>query len=123
MNLIETIQEAEIKALENNISENSILLNDKYDICKEFVRVIRIGDNLSVNPYPPMLLGKKVLLVNFLPENYAFALTTTNAPVKDDITPLLKKYVVVKNGQLMFKNISSKKNIKDFERIVKELGL
>ena len=104
-----TIREAKDKALEKGIQANTIVLNSNFEYLREFYYSI----NRDIYKVKPMILGYKLMLGR-LPTKYEFAMAELETP---DYEELIRKYVRVVNGQLVFKNISSKKNIKDFERL------
>lgn len=111
---METILEAEKQALFLGIKNNAIVLNKDLDYTNEFF----VSSFSGMMKVPPMVLGKKVFLAS-LPKEYTFALVDTEE--ETTLEDLLKKYVKVVNGQLIFKNISYKKNKEDYVRIVNEL--
>ena len=129
--VLEMIKDAEREAFKKGIETNTIMLNDKFDFCKGFYRGLKLGaEDIAIHEYPPMILGKDVRLVDFLPEQYFFALTETNVNTNNYIKSLqnenqiLKKYLKLvgegDNQCLVVKGISTKKNKEDFEKI-KEL--
>lgn len=116
--------DAIFQAIEQGIETNAILLNDKHAICREFFIIVNDITNINnnaVKTVPPMILGHKLFLSNFIPDEYDFIVTK----VKEDNVPsdldVIKKYIKIighgDNEQLVFKGISSKRNKKDFERI------
>lgn len=129
----ESIKKAEVEAIKQGIKVNTVMLNKNHAICHNFYSALRINTSYTnVTEIPPMILGKALVLVDFLPDDFDFALTFTNVNSPSDIieklkeeNKLLKKYIrVVGSGgkeQFIFKNISSKRNKKDFERIKEAL--
>ena len=130
--LYKAFVEAENEAVEKGIRTNTIFLNDKFDATKKFYRDLfdyagyRVGTE-----YPPMILGKKVWLVSFLPDSYPFALTWTETPTAEEALnelkqelAVLKKYIHIddKTGKFVFKGVSPKRNIKDYEKIEEIIG-
>ena len=107
--IAETIMEAKYKAFEKGIKANAIILNQNYDYLEEFYYTI----DKCLYKTKRMILGCKLVLGR-LPTKHEFAMVEIETP---DYEELIKKYVRVVNGQLVFKNISSKKNIKDFETL------
>lgn len=115
--LRESFLEAEKQAVKEGIESNTIIINPKF--CKSEKFYLGIGWN--VREYPPMLLGKAVLLDDILPDDVAFALTKTHVNTAEKelekLRNLLKKYVKTDGFSLRFNKISFKKNSKDFEYI------
>lgn len=129
--MIKIINDAIKESLCQGIKTNSIVLNVKYDFCRDFF--------LSVSPtlysegvythIPPMLLAKQVVMAD-LPEDYVFAIT--DLPIKRNVetvfdeNQLLKKYLKLvgegDNECLVIKGVSSKKNKEDFDKIKEILG-
>lgn len=137
--LYDKLIEAERQAIKEGIEENTIFLNQNFDKTKQFYATIsqlhinHDGD-VVVAQYPPLILGKKVLLVDYLPDKYSFALGWTNIKSSEDRVKeleqqieLISKYVKVlgvgDNEQLVFKGISTKRNKEDFQKIKEILGL
>lgn len=112
--IMDFFENAEREAIKNGIETNTIILSPKYNATKEFFLALSPH---RVYQYPPMLLGKAVILADMFPDDVAFALTKTNVEIEPDYRALLKKYVKTDGKSLRFKNISYKKNKKDFERI------
>ena len=137
--LYNKIKEAEKEAIKEGIEANTIFLNENFDKTKAFYNAISelyIGDDgcVGVLEYPPLILGKKVLLANFLPDKYSFALgKTTIKSATERIEELerdldlIRKYVRLAgngdNAQLVFKNVSVKKHTEDFYKLAKILML
>ena len=137
--LYEKMKEAEIQSIKEGIEVNTIFLNQNFDKTKEFYAAIsqlHFADNgeIVVAKYPPLILGKKVLLADFLPDKYSFALGWTEMKSSNDRIyeleqelELISKYVKVlgvgDNQQLVFKGISSKRHKEDFEKVKEILGL
>ena len=129
--MIKIIQDGIKESIEQGIKSNSIILNEKYDICRDFY--------LSVCPtlyskglythVAPMLLGKQVVMLD-LPKDYVFAIADLNlkrnVETVFDENQLLKKYLKLvgegDNQCLVIKGVSSKKNKEDFEKIKEMLG-
>ena len=123
--VFKNIKSAMTEAIRQNIETNTIMLNGNHDMTKKFyIGVTSFGDYKMAYECPPMLLGKKLVCVDFLPDEYDFALTWTNIKSANDeieeLKNLFKKYVKCDGQSLRFKGLSCKKNIKDFEKI-KEL--
>ena len=120
-NIIKRMREAEREAVRQGIKNNTIVLNGNHDKCSQFYMSLRPG---TISEFPPMLLGKKLMCEDFLPDKYDFALTWTQG--KDinervhELEELFRKYVKCDGQSLRFKGLSYKKNIDDFEKI-KEL--
>ena len=114
------LQEAETEAVKQGIKNNTILLNGNHDRAKQFY----LGFHTRISEFPPMLLGKKLFCVDFLPDEYDFALTWSDVKSSNDriheLEDLFRKYVKCDGQSLRFKGLSYKKNIEDFEKI-KEL--
>ena len=106
--------EAKYKAFEKGIKANAIILNQNYDYLEEFYYTI----DKCLYKTKRMILGCKLVLGR-LPTKHEFAMVEIETP---DYEELIRKYVRVINGQLVFKNISSKKNIKDFEAFHEEFN-
>lgn len=117
--IIEAMQKAECEAIKNGIETNTIVLSPKYAITKNFYLQIIPG---HIFQYPPMLLGKAVILEDMLPDDTAFALMKTIVKKEEDWRSFLKKYVKTDGKSLRFKNISFKKNPEDFQKILEILG-
>ena len=125
--IIEKIQKAEEEAYLEGIETNAIVLNEDHTLVKQFYLTLtgpgEMGE-LSVRQVPPMILGKRLFL-GPLPDEFDFALThveTNEETEAVQLMRLIKKYVHVVNGQLVFKKISYKKNAEDFGRILDLLG-
>lgn len=126
---IEAFNEAEKEAFRQGIETNTIILNKKYDMLKKFYvdvsGICGLQDIHSLKEYPPMILGKKLICSDFLPDEYYFALTKTSltSPYEElqDLKELIKKYVQCDGESLNFKGLSYKKNIEDFNKIKKIL--
>ena len=125
--IIEKIQKAEEEAYLEGIETNAIVLNEDHTLVKQFYLTLKgpgeMGE-LSVRKVPPMILGKRLFL-GPLPDTFDFALThveTNEETEAVQLMRLIKKYVHVVNGQLVFKKISYKKNERDFNKILDLLG-
>ena len=118
--LIEQLQKAEHEAWLKGIEANMIILNENLAYVKEFY-LHSFSYTISV---PPMIMGKEIVLAP-LPKEYKYALlhSDKNSKNEKNTQDLLKKYVKVVNGQLIFKGLSYKKNSDDFEAIKEKLGL
>ena len=118
--LIESLRKAETEAIRNNIKTNAILLSSEFNLTKSFYYAI----GFHVKEVPPMILGKAVYLDTdkILPNDIAFATfeSSQKHPLEEieELRNLFKKYVKTDGNSLKFKNISFKKNKKDFERIL-----
>lgn len=137
--LYEKMKEAEIQSIKEGIETNTIFLNQNFDKTKEFYAAISQlcfspDGGIVVAQYPPLILGKKVLLADYLPDKYSFALGWTNIKSSEDRAKeleqqieLISEYVKVlgvgDNEQLVFKGISTKRNKEDFQKIKEILGL
>ena len=128
--IYKVIQDSIRESVMQGIKSNTIILNEKYDICREFYLSIAPTDysNGSHLCFPPMLFAKSVVLSE-LPEDYVFALGETKvSPIGETLyreNQLLKKYLkLVNEGSVnehfVLKGVSSKKHKEDFEKI-KEL--
>lgn len=118
--LIESLRKAENEAIRNNINTNAILLSSEFNLTKSFYYAI----GFHVKEVPPMILGKSVYLDTdkILPSDIAFATfeSSQKHPLEEleELRNLFKKYVKTDGNSLKFKNISCKRNQKDFERIL-----
>lgn len=117
------VMEAIEEAIQNNIETNTIILNDKFDMCKElYYSLMPAGQIYEV---PPMVLGKYLVLAP-LPDKYKFSVTHLkkfeNNVSFADILKILRKYVRIKNGCPVFANLSFKKNTNDYELLKSIIG-
>lgn len=123
ISIIEAFNEAEKEAFRQGIETNTIILNEKYDMTRNFY--VKVDSINGFREYPPMILGKKLICSDFLPDEYYFALTKTSliSPYEElqDLKELLKKYVQCDGESLKFKGLSYKKNIEDFNKFKKIL--
>ena len=106
------INKAQKEAFKKGIEANSIILNENHTYVKSFYySVCRLGmdiyDTVQYQYVGPMIMGKKLFL-GPLPEQYDYALIQTPSLETKRLKELMKKYVVIRNGQLVFKNISFK---------------
>lgn len=129
--MLKIIDDAIKESMLQGIKSNSIILNEKYDICRDFY--------LSVAPtlyskgcythVAPMLLGKQVVMLD-LPKDYVFAIADLNLKRNMETVweenQLLKKYLkLVGDGEnqcLVIKGVSNKKKKEDFNKIKEILG-
>ena len=121
--IVKAIKEAEEEAVKEGIENNTIVLNSNHAKVEKFYYQIP-NINARINEFPPMLLGKNLICVDWLPDEYDFALVKTSIKSSADriheLEKLIHKYVKCDGQSLRFKGLSYKKNIDDFEKI-KEL--
>ena len=128
---IKIIQDGINESILQGIKTNAIILNEKYDFCRDFYfsacpTLYSDGRYIHV---APMLLGKQIVMLD-LPKDYVFAIADLN--LKHNVetvweeNQLLKKYLKLvgedDNQCLVMKGISSKKNKEDFDKIKEMLG-
>lgn len=120
---IEKIRKAEEQAFIHEIETNIVILNENYDMCKQFYYSVNMGGCLC----PPMILGKEIYL-GPLPEKYPFAISYSDAVRKshDDRSFLnfLKEHIELgKHGQIVLKDLSKINNKDAYDRVVSYLEL
>lgn len=120
--ILNAFLDAEREAINQGIEANTIVLSPKYSITKRFW--YSLGWD-SFYEYPPMLLGKSVILADMLPDDVCFALTKTKVPNIEDLKNevefyrnFVKKYIKTDGQSLRVKGISYKKNSDDFRKIL-----
>ena len=130
---IKIIQDGIEESIKQGIESNSVILNEKYDFCRDFyLKVSPLVDSGfpgSCLHIPPMLLGKQLVLLE-LPKKYVFSVCETkvsqNVETLYNENQLLKKYLKLvgegENQCLVIKGVSSKKNKEDFNKIKEILG-
>lgn len=128
---ISVIQDGIKESMLQGIKTNSIILNEKYDVCRDFYLSVcpTLYSEGCYTHVAPMLLGKQVVMLD-LPEDYVFAVADLNLKRNVETVweenQLLKKYLKLvgeeDNQCLVVKGISSKKNKEDFDKIKEILG-
>lgn len=123
ISIIDILKGAEEEAFRQGIEVNTIILNENYDMTRNFYA--KVYSICGFRGYPPMILGKKLICSDFLPDKYYFALTKTSliSPYEElqDLKELIKQYVQCDGESLKFKGLSYKKNIEDFNKFKKIL--